>query len=254
MTRSDQNIVSLITGAASGIGKATSLRLAGPGRALVLTTRSNETGLKQVADAARAKGSEVVICLVDLTEPNSTERMVKVGREAFGSIDQIVSNAGFAQRSNVTELLEEDLQRAIDLNTRPFLSLVQAAKNDLLASSCGRVVAVSSFVSQLFGVNDTLFSATAASKSALVALARSLAFELAPKGVTVNCVSPGFTEKDVKDGALDKDAWQRAAATTPNGRLGTPEDIAAAIAFFLSPDAHHITGQVLNVDGGLTLR
>jgi len=247
-------LVTAITGAASGIGKATALRLAGPDRKLGLTTRSNSEGLEAVAVAARNKGAEVVTHLGDLTEPSSAKTFIDVVRNTLGPLDQLVSNAGHAQKKTMAELSQRDIDQAVALNTKPFLSLVQAVRADLETSDFGRVVVVSSFVTQQFGINGTLFPATAASKAALLGLAKSLAVELALKGVTVNAVSPGYTEKEGTRGTLDPEAWHKAADVTPNGRLAKPADIAAAIAFFLSEDAGHITGQVLNVDGGMSLR
>lgn len=246
-------LVTAITGAASGIGKATALRLAGPDRALGLMTRSNAEGLDAVAEAARAKGAKVVTHLGDLTEADAAQTFIDFVWNTLGPVDQIVSNAGHAQKKTMAELGQADLDGAMALNTKPFLDLVQAAREDLEASACGRVVAVSSFVTQQFGINGTLFPATAASKAAMLALAKSLAFELAPKGVTVNAVSPGYTEKDGARGTLNPEAWQKAADATPNGKLAKPSDIAEAVAFFLSEGSGHITGQVLNVDGGLSL-
>ncbi|MEM7735476.1 MAG: SDR family oxidoreductase [Deinococcota bacterium] len=247
-------VVTLITGAGSGIGRACARALAAPESALVLTTRENQAGLAEVSEVARARGAEVSSLLLDLSIAGAGTELIAHTKRAFGRVDHIVSNAGKAQKKCLTETTNDDLEAAIALNTRPFLELVRAARADLLASSCGRVVAISSFVTQLYGVNNTLFPATAASKSALVALAKSLAFEFAATGVTVNCVSPGYTEKAAGRGTLKPAAWQNAKDITPNGRLATADDIAAAVTFFLSDGARHITGQVLNVDGGLSLR
>ncbi|MEO1222752.1 MAG: SDR family oxidoreductase [Pseudomonadota bacterium] len=245
--------VVLITGAASGIGAATALRLAAPDAALFLTTRANEDGLAATVDAAAAKGANVAHALADLAEPASVDQLVASAREALGSIDQIVCNAGRAQKSQFGDFGRTDLGTAFGVNTVPFVELVSACRADLEASSWGRVVALSSFVANDFGVNGTIFPVTAASKAALEALARSLAFQLAPSGTTVNCVAPGYTRKVGGHAALPPKAWEDAARATPSGRIAEPADIAAAIDFLLSRDAAHITGQILRVDGGLSL-
>ncbi|MCP4386502.1 MAG: SDR family oxidoreductase, partial [Hyphomicrobiales bacterium] len=121
------------------------------------------------------------------------------------------------------------------------------------ASQWGRVVSLSSFVANDFGINGTIFPATAAAKAATEALTRALAFELARKGVTVNCIAPGYTRKVGGHAAISADAWTAAAEATPNGRIAEPEDVAATVAFLLSREARHITGQVIRVDGGLSL-
>jgi len=246
--------VVLVTGAASGIGAAVARRLAGPETALVLTTRANAAGLGAVAETAQAAGSPVITPLADLATPGAPEALVVETLERFGRLDQIVSNAGRAQKAQFGGFGAGELTEAFAVNTLPFQALVTAALAALEASPWGRVVAISSFVAHNVGVNGTFFPATAASKAALEALARVLALQLAPQGVTVNCVAPGFTRKVGGHAALGLAAWEAAAAATPAGRLAEPEDIAAAVAFLLSREAGHITGQILRVDGGLSLR
>lgn len=246
--------VVLVTGAASGIGAAVARRLAGPDTALVLTTRANAAGLGAVVEAAEAAGSPVLAPLADLAAPAAAETLVEEALGRFGRLDQIVSNAGRAKKGRFGEFGAADLGDAFAVNTFPFHALVTAALPALEASAWGRVVALSSFVAHNAGVNGAFFPATAAAKGALEALARVLALQLAPAGVTVNCVAPGFTRKVGGHAALDPAAWEAAAAATPTGRLAEPEDIAAAVAFLLSREAGHVTGQILRVDGGLSLR
>ncbi len=133
-----------------------------------------------------------------------------------------------------------------------FASLVRTARPALVDSARGRVVALSSFVAHRYRA-DAPFAATAAAKAALESLARTAAAELAPHGVTVNCVAPGYTRKDAGPTAENAPAWARAAELTPLGRVADPADIAELIAFLLSDAARHITGQTIHVDGGLTL-
>lgn len=245
--------VVLITGAASGIGAATARRLAGADTALVLTTRGNARGLEETAEAARAKGGEVETVLGDLGEAGFPAALAERARGRFGRVDQIVSNAGKAQKTVFGSLSRADVEDALGVNTLPFFDLVTACLSDLQASAWGRVVAVSSFVANDIGINGTIFPGTAAAKGALEALSRTLAFQLAPTGTTVNCVAPGFTRKYGGHAALGPEAWEAAAKATPSGRIAEPGDIAAAIAFLASREAEHITGQVLRVDGGLSL-
>ena len=244
--------VVLITGAASGIGAATVRSLAAPGTSLMLTTRGNADGL---AETARAAGDADAVHTMtgDLSEPGFATALVAATRDRFGRVDQIVSNAGKAQKSTFGALTREDITGAIATNTLPFVDLVTAALPDLKASAWPRVVALSSFVTNDFGINGVIFPATSASKGAVEALARALAAQLAPDRIPVNCVAPGYTRKVGGHAALSQAAWDAAAEATPMGRIADPEDIAGAIAFMLSREAAHVTGQILRVDGGLSL-
>lgn len=253
MARSFDRIV-LITGAGSGIGAETARRLSAPGTGLVLHTRKNADGLAAVADICERKGASVDIVLGDLAEPAVPAAMVEAARRRFGRVDQIVSNAAQAARSTLGEVRPEDLSQAFDTMPTALLRLVDAAMADLVASEWARVVVVSSFVAHIFGTAEIHFPATSAAKAALEALAKSMAVQLAPKGVTVNCVVPGFTRKDPKGHfAATTSALEKAISVTPTGRLTEPADVAAAIQFLLSREAGQITGQSLHVDGGLTL-
>ncbi|MDA0651727.1 MAG: SDR family oxidoreductase [Proteobacteria bacterium] len=242
----------LITGAASGIGAVVCRRIAGQGTKLLIHARHNQAGLDAVADAARKAGSAVVTALGDLTEPDVPARLINATVQEFGTIDQIVSNAGFAQRGNIDANIEH-LTRAERGMPEAFFRMASTALPYLEKSTCGRVVAVSSFVAHVFAA-DGLFAVTAAAKAALEALAKTLAVQLAPSGATVNCIAPGYTKKDATGhSALSEEAWAEAARKIPMGRIGTPDDAAALIEFLLSDDAGFITGQIIHVDGGLTL-
>ena len=134
-----------------------------------------------------------------------------------------------------------------------FSDIINLCINDFKKSNCGRIVSVSSFVNKTIGINDTIFPTTAAAKSALEALTKTLSFQLAKYDVTVNCVSPGYTKKDGNHSALSEKEWNKIINKIPLSRLGKPEDTANLIAFLLSDDATYITGQVIKVDGGISL-
>lgn len=250
--------VTLITGASSGIGAATARRLAAPGESLVLHARGGRDGekitlLEAVAEQARESGADATVVTGDLSHTDVATGLVDDTIEQFGHLDRLVSNAGFALHKPIGEMTRHELDHSHAVITGAFYELVTAALPHLIASEHGRVVAITSFVvDQIPG--GRLFPATAAAKGAMQAMARSFAVQVAGDGVTVNCVSPGFTEKEsAGHSALSQGSWKAAAEMTPSGRLAKPNDIAAAVAFFLSDEAAHITGQTLKVDGGLSL-
>ena len=247
--------VTLITGASSGIGAATARRIAAPGETLALSARggAKAASLDAVAEAVRAAGGAAQVFHADLSNPDAGTGLAEAVLARFGRLDRVVSNAGFAVAGTLGETSEADFARSHQVVFSAFREIVGAALPSLSASDCGRIVAVGSFVTTQAPA-ERLFPATAAAKGALEALARVLAVELASKGVTVNVVAPGFTEKEAQGhSALSAASWEAAAAMTPDRRLAKPADIAAAIAFFLSDEAAHITGQTLRVDGGLSL-
>jgi NAD(P)-dependent dehydrogenase (short-subunit alcohol dehydrogenase family) len=225
-----------------------------PGVALLVHTRKNRAGAESVAAEVRAKGAEAMVALGDLADPAIAPTLVAQAVERFGGLDVLVSNAGFADRTAFTELSDAAMQGSVEAIQGAFFRLARAAAPYLQAGRNPRIVAVSSFVAHAFRKDVPLFSASAAAKAGLEALVRALAIELAPSGVTVNAVVPGFIRKDPgAHVAIDPDRLRRQFASVPLGRIGLPDEVAAAIAFLASPAAGYITGQALHVNGGLVI-
>lgn len=234
--------IAVITGAASGIGATVVRRLASPGTGLLLHTGTNARGLDEVAETAADTGAVTRTVVGDLGESSTAQRIADECRAAFGRIDVLVANAGFAQKNGFGVLDEATLEHSPNVITKDFFRLVTAAP---YISASGRIVGTSSFLAHVYRMGGNTFPASAAAKAGLEALVKSLSVHVASRGITVNAVVPGFIRKDAgAQGALDEAAWKCTLEQVPLGRLGTPDEVAVVIAFLCSEDTAYVTGQV----------
>jgi NAD(P)-dependent dehydrogenase (short-subunit alcohol dehydrogenase family) len=245
--------VAVVTGSTAdpSIGRACALRLAREGAAVVINGR-DPTRLSLAEAAMRAEGLEVMGVLGAMETEAAVKELVDRTVESFGGIDLVVSTLGGAPYPRSFDAIDEsELLQTMKLNTWPALALIRAALNRGLAERSGSVVTISSGSPRK---TTSAMAAYAASKAALNALTRTIAADLAPRGVRVNAVSPGLVRTTATRSAWEADDGRAAGAALPMGRLTEADDIAGAVAFLLSDDARQITGINVDVDGGNHLR
>lgn len=243
--------VAIVTGGSRGIGRAVVELLAELGAHVVVNyVRGQEVAEATVA-AARGRGAQAVSCQADVANPTEAQRLIDTTLEHFKRIDILVCNAGIWEGAPVDELREELWDRTLDINLKGTWSVCRAVVPQMKRQRAGRIVIVSSTAGQRGEAN---FSNYAASKGGQIAFTKSLAEELGTWGINVNAVAPGWVDTEMTEAALG-DSARRAAISRniPVGAIATPEDIAAPIAFLCTDWARHITGEILNVNGGSVL-
>jgi len=237
----------IVTGASRGIGRAVALSLAGAGATVVAAARGDHAEAT-AAEIAGAGGQAVAVSM-DVTDAASVQAAVDATLERFGRVDVLVSNAGITRDQLLLRMKRGDWDAVLATNLTGAFICAQAVAKPMLRQRAGRIVFVGSVVGQMGNAGQANY---AASKAGLVGFAKSLARELASRGVTVNVVAPGLIDTDMTRvvGESARAAW---ASSIPLGRLGSPEDVAAAVTFLASDAAAYITGQVLAVNGGMYL-
>lgn len=251
--------VALVTGAGQGIGRATALRLAGDGADLVLADLKQETA-RAVAEEIRALGRRALAVPVDVSNVEQLQAMVDAAVAEFGSIDIAVASAGVVQMKRALELTEADWDRVFRVNCKGLFFTNQLVGRQMVKQGGGAIVNLSSASAR--GPRP-IHVHYAASKAAVISITQSMAAAMAKDGVRVNALCPGIVVTPMWD-QIDKEMAEgfgipvgefrkQRLATIPLGRLETAEDVANAVAFFVSPDAAYITGQTLNVDGGFQM-
>ncbi len=250
----------VVSGGSRGVGAAAARLLARAGADVVVGYRSRGAEAAAVVDEARAAGVRAVACGADLTTPEGCDALVAAGVDAFGGVDVVVVNHGVwpAEEVPVAAMDDARWQRTVREDLDSVFWLSRAAARALAggdgrggaAGDGGRLVLVSSTAGQR---GEAFHADYAAAKGAMISFVKSLAVELAPAGVTVNCVAPGWVDTEMTDPAMRDGGRARIAATIPVGRVATAEDVAGPILFLCSPLARHVTGEVLNVNGGSVL-
>jgi 2-hydroxycyclohexanecarboxyl-CoA dehydrogenase len=243
--------VAIVTGAASGIGKATAVRLADEG-ASVLIADLNSDGAAAVAATICEQGGRAVAFGVDVTDAPAVRAMTEHARQALGRVDILVSNAGWDRAGPFADTDEELWDRVIAINYRGHLATCHAVLPYMRDQGGGRIVTVASDAGRVGSSGEVVYSGA---KGAVIAFTKGLAREVARDGINVNCVAPGLVDTPMLAGIAEGHEKLIAAIvrSIPLGRTAVPDEIAAAICFFASSDARYITGQTLSVNGGLTM-
>lgn len=241
--------VALVTGASRGIGKAVALRLAEEGAKVAINYAGNVKAAEEVKAAIEENGGSAILVQADVSDCGAVEAMVKTVVDAFGTVDILVNNAGITRDAIFARMKEEDFDAVINTNLKGVFHCTKAVTKLMMKQRSGRIVNMASVVGLTGNPGQANYSAA---KAGVIGFTKSVAKELASRGITVNCVAPGFIATDMT-AVLGEKVQEAMEAGIPLKHVGKPEDVANAVLFFASGQSSYITGQVLNVDGGMVM-
>jgi 3-oxoacyl-[acyl-carrier protein] reductase len=235
----------LVTGATGGIGGAIARALHGAGAHVGISGRNEE----KLQALAAELGERVCVLPADLSAENAVADLVKAADEAMGQIDLLVNNAGLTRDGLSMRMSDEDWQTVIDVNMTATFKLAKAVQRGMMKRRSGRIINIASVVGVTGNPGQCNY---VASKAGMIGWSKAMAAEIASRGITVNCIAPGFIATAMTD-ALNDEQKEKINATIPAGKMGTSEDIAAAAAYLASDEAGYVTGQTLHVNGGMAM-
>jgi len=241
--------IALVTGGSRGIGRAITLELAKSGAKVVVNYAGNVNAANEVCESVIAAGGEAVAIQADVSDANSVETMVKQIIEKYGRIDILVNNAGITRDNVLMRMKEEDWDAVINTNLKGIFNCTKLISRIMMKQKAGRIINMTSVVGIIGNAGQSNYSAA---KAGVIGFTKSMAKELASRGITVNAIAPGFINTDMT-AVLSEQVKADLAVQIPLGRLGAPEDVAAAVVFLVSNAANYITGQTIHVDGGMVM-
>ena len=241
--------VALVTGASRGIGRAVAIRLAKSGAKIAVNYAGNQAAAEEVKQIIEQNGGEAILVQADISNAESVDAMVAAVMEAFGRIDILVNNAGITRDTLLMRMKEADWNAVIQTNLTGVFYVTKAVSKIMMKQRYGKIVNMSSVVGLMGNAGQANY---AAAKAGVIGFTKSMAKELAARNITVNAIAPGFIATDMTAVLSDK-VKEDLATKIPRGRLGEADDIASAVLFLVSDSANYITGQTLNVDGGMVM-
>jgi 3-oxoacyl-[acyl-carrier protein] reductase len=240
--------IALVTGASRGIGAAIALELGKQG-AIVIGTATSEKGASAISETLTAAGIQGEGMSLDVNDAAQVEATLKAVGEKYGDVSVLVNNAGITRDTLLMRMKDEDWDAVISTNLTSVFRMSQAVLRPMMKARVGRIISISSVVGHMGNAGQTNY---AAAKAGMTGFTKSLAAEVGSRGITVNCVAPGFIETDMT-AELSEDITNKMLARIPVGRLGSVKEIATTVAFLASPNAAYITGETIHVNGGMLM-
>jgi 3-oxoacyl-[acyl-carrier protein] reductase len=240
--------VAVITGASRGIGRSMAETYARAGAHVICVSRNEDT-LNVVADGIKSNGGSASVTAINVSNLEEFQNLIKDTTDTYGSVDILVNNAGITRDALIMRMSEEDWDTVIDVNLKGAFNGIKAVTRTMMKQRFGRIINISSVVGLTGNAGQVNY---AASKAGLIGLTKATAKEIGSRGITVNCIAPGYIATDMT-GQMDDKAKDLLISQIPLGRIGSPDDIAATAQFLASDEAGYITGQTFTVDGGMVM-
>lgn len=242
--------VAVVTGGGRGIGRAIAVRLAREGANVAVSYRSNDEAAEETAAMVRQAGVECGLFKGDVSSAEDVEAVFKGVKEAFGRLDILVNNAGLTRDNIMLRMKEDEFDEVLRTNLKGTYLCTRAVLRTMVRARWGRIVNISSVVGLVGNAGQANY---AASKAGIIGFTKSVAREVAQRGITANVVAPGYVETELT-GVLSEEVKEQIRGQIPAGRIGEPEEIAGAVAFLAGEEAGYVTGQTLAVDGGMVMQ